>query len=64
MIDKLKKVVQFILNPRLLFCVFIAWLITNGFYDKAKNAVHNRRAKNADKKRDGNYGNTITRDAP
>lgn len=127
MIDKLKKVVQFILNPRLLFCVFIAWIITNGwsyvllgigtyfkiewmiavagayltflwlpispeklitfaiamallrwlfpndqktlavlrgFYDKAKNAVHNRRAKNDNKKRDSNYGNTITRDAP
>ncbi len=31
MIDKLKKIVQFILNPRLLFCVFIAWIITNGW---------------------------------
>lgn len=29
--DKLKKIVQFILNPRLLLCVLIAWLITNGW---------------------------------
>lgn len=28
---KLKKIVQFILNPRLLLCVFIAWIITNGW---------------------------------
>ena len=26
-----KKVVQFLLNPRLLFCLGIAWLITNGW---------------------------------
>ncbi len=29
--NKLKKIVQFILNPRLLLCVLIAWLITNGW---------------------------------
>lgn len=29
--EKLKKVLQFILNPRLLVCVAIAWLITNGW---------------------------------
>ncbi len=29
--NKLKKIVQFILNPRLLLCVFIAWIITNGW---------------------------------
>lgn len=29
--DKLKKVIQFITNPRLLLCVAIAWLITNGW---------------------------------
>lgn len=27
----LKKWVQFFLNPRLLLCVFIAWMITNGW---------------------------------
>ena len=27
----LKKAVQFILNPRLLFCLGIAWIITNGW---------------------------------
>lgn len=27
----LKKFVQFFLNPRLLFCVFVAWMITNGW---------------------------------
>ncbi len=29
--EKLKKIVQFILNPRLLLCVAIGWLITNGW---------------------------------
>lgn len=29
--DKIKKVIWFILNPRLLLCVGIAWLITNGW---------------------------------
>ncbi len=29
--EKLKKVLQFLLNPRLLLCVGIAWLITNGW---------------------------------
>lgn len=29
--DRLKKAVQFIANPRLLLCVAIAWLITNGW---------------------------------
>lgn len=28
---KLKRVLHFITNPRLLLCVFIAWLITNGW---------------------------------
>lgn len=28
---KLKKVLQFIGNPKLLLCVAIAWLITNGW---------------------------------
>ncbi len=28
---KLKKVIQFITNPHLLICVFIAWMITNGW---------------------------------
>lgn len=27
----LKKWVEFFLNPRLLLCVFIAWMITNGW---------------------------------
>lgn len=27
----LKKAIQFILNPRLLLCVGIAWMITNGW---------------------------------
>ena len=27
----MKKWVQFFLNPRLLLCVFIAWMITNGW---------------------------------
>ena len=29
--NSIKKVVQFLLNPRLLFCLGIAWLITNGW---------------------------------
>ena len=29
--EKLKKILQFILNPRLLLCVGIAWMITNGW---------------------------------
>jgi len=29
--EKLKKVVSFILNPRLLLCFGIAWMITNGW---------------------------------
>lgn len=29
--EKLKKVLLFILNPRLLFCLGIAWMITNGW---------------------------------
>lgn len=29
--EKLKKVLQFIANPRLLLCFFIAWMITNGW---------------------------------
>lgn len=31
MSDKIKKVIRFIANPRLLLCVAIAWLITNGW---------------------------------
>ena len=29
--NKLKKIAQFIANPRLLLCIAIAWLITNGW---------------------------------
>ena len=29
--NKLKKVIQFIANPRLLLCFGLAWLITNGW---------------------------------
>lgn len=29
--EKLKKAVQFILNPRLLLCFGLAWIITNGW---------------------------------
>ncbi len=29
--QKLKKILQFITNPRLLLCVGLAWLITNGW---------------------------------
>lgn len=28
---KLKKIMQFIANPRLLLCVVLAWFITNGW---------------------------------
>ena len=29
--DKIKKAIQFIINPRLVLCVGIAWFITNGW---------------------------------
>ena len=29
--EKLKKLVQFLLNPRFLLCFGIAWMITNGW---------------------------------
>ncbi len=29
--EKLKKILQFIANPRLLLCWLIAWMITNGW---------------------------------
>ena len=29
--NRLKKIVQFLLNPRFLFCFGIAWIITNGW---------------------------------
>ena len=29
--EKLKKVIEFIANPRLLLCLLIAWMITNGW---------------------------------
>ena len=29
--NKLKKILLFFANPRLLFCVAIAWMITNGW---------------------------------
>lgn len=29
--DKIKKIIQFIANPRLLLCFGIAWIITNGW---------------------------------
>ena len=29
--EKIKKILQFLLNPRLLLCVAIGWLITNGW---------------------------------
>lgn len=28
---KFKEVISFLLNPRLLFCIVIAWMITNGW---------------------------------
>lgn len=29
--EKIKKIVEFILNPRLLLCFGLAWIITNGW---------------------------------
>ena len=29
--EKLKKILRFITNPRLLFCIALAWVITNGW---------------------------------
>ena len=29
--QKLKSIIHFITNPRLLFCLAVAWLITNGW---------------------------------
>lgn len=29
--DKIKKIIQFIMNPHLILCIGIAWLITNGW---------------------------------
>lgn len=29
--NKLQKIIQFILNPRFLFCFGLAWMITNGW---------------------------------
>lgn len=29
--EKLKKIIEFILNPRLILCFGIAWIITNGW---------------------------------
>ena len=29
--EKVKKIIQFIVNPRLLLCIVIAWLITNSW---------------------------------
>ncbi len=29
--EKIKKLIQFILNPRFLFCFGLAWMITNGW---------------------------------
>ena len=29
--ERLKKIAQFLLNPRLVICVAIAWMITNGW---------------------------------
>ena len=29
--EKIKKIISFILNPKLLFCLAVAWLITNGW---------------------------------
>ena len=29
--EKFKKLIQFILNPRFLFCFGLAWMITNGW---------------------------------
>ena len=29
--EKVKKIIQFIVNPRLLLCFVLAWIITNGW---------------------------------
>lgn len=29
--EKIRKILQFLLNPRLVLCVAIAWMITNGW---------------------------------
>lgn len=29
--DKIIKIIQFIVNPRLLLCLFLGWMITNGW---------------------------------
>ena len=29
--EKIKKILLFLLNPRLLFCLGLAWMITNGW---------------------------------
>lgn len=29
--DKIKKIIRFIVNPRFLICIAIAWVITNGW---------------------------------
>lgn len=29
--EKIKKVLRFLLNPRLLVCLLVAWIITNGW---------------------------------
>ena len=29
--ERIKKILQFLLNPRLLVCLAVAWLITNGW---------------------------------
>ena len=29
--DKIIKILQFIINPRLLLCLFLGWMITNGW---------------------------------
>lgn len=29
--EKVKKIIQFIVNPRLLLCFVLAWMITNGW---------------------------------
>lgn len=29
--EKIKKILRFLLNPRLLICLLVAWIITNGW---------------------------------
>jgi len=29
--EKIVKIIQFIVNPRLLLCLFLGWMITNGW---------------------------------